>query len=109
MNSRRLIPNMETPPPQPVYRSLNVPQEGREVLGADLNCSEFSWGWRPLRACKPMIAHEGGAGDRCVTERSIRLMTAPVKLDHAPQATRRLCLNTANTRKNPSVGDRYGR
>jgi hypothetical protein len=42
MNSRRLMPNIGLPPASapPVYRMLNLPQSGWQVLGPDLNCSE---------------------------------------------------------------------
>jgi hypothetical protein len=50
MNSRRLMPNMGTSSPvvwrcrhrahRPVYRTLSLPQSGRQVLGSDLNRSE---------------------------------------------------------------------
>jgi hypothetical protein len=51
MNWRRLTPNMESPVPQSVYRTLNLPQKGRQVLGADLN--------NPL-LCQ--VAHSSGGG-----------------------------------------------
>jgi hypothetical protein len=43
MNSRRLMPDIGLPPAwrrRSVYRTLNLPQRGRQVLGAGLNCSE---------------------------------------------------------------------
>ena len=58
MNWRRLTPNMESPAPQSVYRTLNLPQKGRQVLGADLNCSESRWG-------APGAAHPNDSTPRC--------------------------------------------
>jgi hypothetical protein len=29
-----------SPPPRSVYRTLNLPKKGRQVLGTDLNCSD---------------------------------------------------------------------
>src|SRR5262245_31893168 len=47
MNSRRLMPDIGLPPalaPRLVFRTFNLSQRGRQVLGADLNCSEARWG-----------------------------------------------------------------
>src|SRR5262245_38155384 len=41
MNSRRLMLNL--PLPESVHRTLSLPQSGRRVLWADLNCSERVW------------------------------------------------------------------
>src|SRR5215467_6056292 len=52
MNSRRLLSNIGLPPAwhrQPVYLTLNLPQRGREVLGADLNRSESRRSRHPMR------------------------------------------------------------
>jgi len=45
MNSRRLTPDIGVPPASalPVYRTLNLQQRGRKVLGPDLKCSESDW------------------------------------------------------------------
>jgi hypothetical protein len=43
MNSRRFMPDIGLPPAwrrQSVHRALNLPQGDRQVLGANLNCSE---------------------------------------------------------------------
>jgi hypothetical protein len=47
MNSRRLMSDIGFPlalAPRSVFRTLNLPQRGRQVLGADLNRSESTWG-----------------------------------------------------------------
>src|SRR2546429_9524948 len=46
MNWRRLMPDIGLPPASalPVYRTLNLPQRGRKVLGPDLKCSEAGLG-----------------------------------------------------------------
>src|SRR6516164_4585821 len=52
MNSRRFTLNIGgVLPPwrrRSVYRTLNLPHDGRQVLGTDLNCSE-SRGWPALK------------------------------------------------------------
>jgi hypothetical protein len=54
-NSRRLIPGIgfSCLPPRSVYRTLNLPQRGRQVLGADLKCSESRRG-----VPTPLSAHD---------------------------------------------------
>jgi len=54
MNSRRLIFDMELLPAlaQPsVFRTLKLPQKGRQVFGADLNRSESEAATEPLLCC----------------------------------------------------------
>src|SRR5262245_26725737 len=49
MNSRRLTPRIGLPPAwrhRSVYRTFNLPRRGRQVLGANLNCSESRRGGR---------------------------------------------------------------
>src|SRR6516225_9474450 len=55
MKSRRLMPDIGVPPASalPVYRTLNLPQKGRQILGPDLNCSESG---RALRQPHQRIA-----------------------------------------------------
>ena len=47
MNSRRLMSDIGHPPAlaprRSVYRTLSLPQKGRQVLGTNLNCSESRW------------------------------------------------------------------
>jgi hypothetical protein len=58
MNSRRFMPDIGVPPASamPVYRTLNLPQKGRQILGPDLNRSESRWGYPPP-VLPPTIAH----------------------------------------------------
>jgi hypothetical protein len=50
--------------PPSVFRTLNLPPEDRQVLGADLNCSESGWGAAdPLPCCHPYDStHDAAAG-----------------------------------------------
>ena len=60
MNSRRLMSNMSLFPERgrSIYRALSLPQQGQSVLGADLNCSESSWGAAHLlHAATVTMAH----------------------------------------------------
>ena len=62
MNWRRLMPRIGLPPAwrrRSVYRTLNLPQRGRQVLGVDLNCSEST-----AVPIPPVSAHDAAA-DRC--------------------------------------------
>jgi len=62
MNSRRFMLNMGTSSPvawrrrhrawRSVYRTLSLPQSSRQVLGADLNCSESRRAGRAFRRCE---------------------------------------------------------
>src|SRR5262249_47631614 len=54
MNWRRSMPDIGVLPPwcRSVYRTLNLPQRGRQVLGTDLNCSESMWGAADLLPCR---------------------------------------------------------
>src|SRR5262245_9262737 len=69
MNSRRLMSDIGLPPPWgrcSVYRTLNLPQDGRQVLGPDLNCSESWWGAAgPLLCCRPNDSTHDAPEDRC--------------------------------------------
>jgi len=75
MNSRRLMLDMGTSSPvewrlphragrrrRPVYRTLNLPQSTRQVLGSDLNPSE-SGGLLAATCAAERIAHDTKAGD----------------------------------------------
>jgi len=56
MKSRRLTPSIGLPPlgwATDTYRMLNLAQRGRQVLGADLNCSESRWALSTGLHCHP--------------------------------------------------------
>src|SRR5215471_21614956 len=80
-NSRRFMPNMGSSSPaiwrrqraqidrrrRSVYRTLNLPQNGRQVLGPDLNRSGSRRGALPVPSCTATrtIAHGGGSPLHC--------------------------------------------
>src|SRR5262249_21914423 len=64
MNSRRLTPNMELPPPQSGCRIVSLRQTGRPVLARDLNRYESRRGLKPP-VLLPMVAQQGPRGDCC--------------------------------------------
>src|SRR5262245_47066284 len=88
----RLPPYALSPADRPVrtvYLGGSLPQGGRQVLGADLNCSESDSG-RPLTCLRPYrsrIAHrDGGRVGRCQTAADFSSSTGrrTVKTDPLP-------------------------
>jgi len=73
MNSRRLMSDMGFLPPwcRSVYRTLKLTQRGRQVLGADLNCSESTAD--PLLCCHPNDNTQDAREDRCTAGCQSRL------------------------------------
>src|SRR5262245_45287672 len=70
MNSRRLTSSIGLPPPgaaASVYRTLNLAQRGRQVLGPDLNRSESRRG-----AAGPSVSAHDAAGGRRTAELQCR-------------------------------------
>jgi hypothetical protein len=96
MNSRRVTPSIGLPPlgwATDTYRMLNLSQRRRQVLGADLNCSESKWGAaNPSLCCRPTIAHtvrrEPGAPRNFTPSMSGSVASKTIRIGHRSVSAR---------------------